>query len=96
MRGVFIVSYDIADDRRLTKVHKTMVDFGRRLQYSVYECCLSPVELARLKTQLSALIDHREDQVLFLGLGPEGGEAAERIASLGRPYTRSEHRSIVL
>lgn len=96
MRGVFIVSYDIADDKRLHKVQKAVVDFGRRLQYSVYECCLSRMQLARLQSILADLIDHDEDQVLFVDLGPEDGEAIERIESLGRPYTRKEHRAVVL
>jgi CRISPR-associated protein Cas2 len=96
MRAVYLVSYDIADDRRLHKVHKTMVDFGRRLQYSVYECSLSAFELARLQTLLAALIDHGADQVLFVHLGPEDGETADRITALGRPYTATEHRSVVL
>lgn len=96
MRGVFLVSYDIADDKRLHKVQKTVVDFGRRLQYSVYECCLSRVQLARLQTALAALIDHDEDQVLFIDLGPEGGEVIERIEALGKPYLRKEHRAEVL
>lgn len=96
MRAVFLVSYDICDDRRLYKVHKAMVDVGRRLQYSVYECCLSRVQLARLQAILAALIDHQDDQVLFVNLGPEGGEASARIESLGRAYTRAEHRAVVL
>ena len=96
MRNVFIVAYDISDDRRLYKVHKALVDFGRRLQYSVYECCLSGVELARLQIQLSALIDHGSDQVLIVDLGPEGAGSVARIASLGLPYTRPDHRAVVL
>lgn len=93
---MFLVSYDIADDRRLYKVHKTMVDFGRRLQYSVYECRLSKTELARLQTLLAELIDHGADQVLFVHLGPETEETAGRFESLGRPYTRCDHRAVVL
>jgi CRISPR-associated protein Cas2 len=96
MRALYLVCYDIADDRRLYRVHKTLVDFGRRLQYSVYECHLSAADLARLQLLLADLIDHRADQVLFVRLGPETDETAGRFDSLGRPYTRSEHRSVVL
>jgi CRISPR-associated protein Cas2 len=96
MRTVYLVSYDICDDRRLHKVHKTMVDFGRRLQYSVYECFLSRAQMAHLLTTLAGLIDSHVDQVLFVELGPEGADAVKRIESLGRPYTRHEHRAVVL
>lgn len=96
MRSVYLVSYDIADPRRLHKVHHATRDFGRRLQYSVYECRLSAYDLARLQTHLADVIDHARDQVLFVNLGPEDGEAVDRISSLGRPYTQVEHRAIVL
>ena len=38
MRNTYLVCYDIRDDKRLRKVHKTMRDFGDHLQYSIFEC----------------------------------------------------------
>jgi CRISPR-associated protein Cas2 len=60
-----LVCYDISNDLRLRRVHKTMVGFGDRLQYSVFECKFSPADLA-CKHALGKLIHHREDQVLFV------------------------------
>ena len=41
MRSTYIVSYDIADEKRMKKVFKAMRDFGDHLQYSVFECHIS-------------------------------------------------------
>ena len=38
MRNTFFVPYDISNDLRLRRVHKTMCGFGDHLQYSVFEC----------------------------------------------------------
>jgi len=37
---VCVVSYDIVDDKRRTKLAKKLCDFGKRVQYSVFECDL--------------------------------------------------------
>jgi CRISPR-associated protein Cas2 len=90
------VCYDIADPKRLRKVHKTTRDHGRRLQFSVYECELSRMQLAILKAELAEVINHRADQVLFIHLGPRNGNTTARFDALGRAYTPPKHRSVVL
>ena len=45
-----VVSYDIPDDRRRTKLHRHLKGFGMRVQYSVFECVLEEPEVARLQT----------------------------------------------
>lgn len=87
MRKSYLVCYDIADDRRLRKVFKTMRAWGDHLQFSVFECQFSPMELARCRAQLSEIIHHTEDQVLFVDLGPAEGRGDRVITALGQPYT---------
>ena len=41
----YLVSYDIPDTKRRTKLAKTLEDFGDRVQYSVFECILDGVLL---------------------------------------------------
>ena len=96
MRNTFLVCYDIADDTRLRKVHKTMCGFGDRLQYSVFECKLSPSDLARCRHALDRLIHHREDQVLFVDLGPVEGRGERVITALGRAYTNLDSPCIIV
>lgn len=86
MRNTFIVSYDICDDKRLARVLKTMRGFGDHLQYSVFECQLSRADLARCRHRLSEIIDRKEDQVLFIDLGPAEGRGDRVITAIGKPY----------
>lgn len=88
MRTTYIVCYDIADDKRLRRVFKTCGNFGDHLQFSVFECDLSAAEKVELETALSALIDHHEDQVLFVELGPAEGRGDRVITAIGQPYTK--------
>lgn len=87
MRNSYLVCYDISDDKRLRRVFKIMRDYGDHLQYSVFECALTPRDLVRLKAELTEVIHHSEDQVLFVDLGPAEGRGERVITALGRPYT---------
>ena len=71
MRTSYLVCYDICDVKRLRKVFQTMRAYGDHLQYSVFECQLTRADLARCRHLLSKIIDHREDQVLFVEPGPD-------------------------
>lgn len=87
MRNTFLVCYDIRDDKRLRKVFKTMRDFGDHLQYSIFECQFTAIDLAKCRHILSEIIKHNEDQVLFVDLGPTEGRGERVIAALGQPYS---------
>ena len=82
----YLVSYDISDPKRLRKVAHTLEGFGVRLQYSVFECSLDELRLAKLKAELQPLLNHDEDQVLFVSLGPSAGDATLVIEAMGLPY----------
>lgn len=96
MRSTYLVCYDIRDDKRLRKVHKTMRDFGDHLQYSIFECQFTPSDLARCRHALSEIIHHVLDQVLFVNLGPSEGRGERVISSLGQPYTVLDAPCIVV
>ena len=96
MPSRFIVSYDITDDRRRAQVYKAMRGFGDHLQYSVFRCDLSPRERVTLVATLHPLLDHDEDQVLIIDLGPVDGRAADCVDSIGRPYTNPQRHAIII
>jgi CRISPR-associated protein Cas2 len=96
VRNTYLVCYDISDDLRLRRVHKTMVGFGDRLQYSVFECKFSPADLARCKHAVGKLIHHREDQVLFVDLGPVEGRGDRVITAVGRAYSTLDSPCIIV
>jgi CRISPR-associated protein Cas2 len=84
MRTGYLVSYDIADPKRLRAVFKTLNGYGDALQYSVFRCELSDQEKALLVAALDAIIHHGEDQVMIVDLGPARGRARRVIEVLGR------------
>ena len=96
MRKTYIVCYDIADPKRLRHVFKTMRCWGDHLQYSVFECQLTPTDLVRLKARLSDIIHNTEDQVLFVDLGPSRGRGEKVVSALGKPYVNIDAPLIVV
>ena len=86
MRNTWIVSYDIADPKRLRRVFKSCKGHGIHLQYSVFECDLDSMEKAEFEALLSEQINHDEDQILFIDLGPAESRGERVIHSLGLPY----------
>lgn len=96
MRNTFLICYDICDDKRLRKVFQTMRDFGDHLQYSIFECQFTPVDLARCRHALAQIIHHDDDQVLFVDLGPSEGRGERVITALGQLYVRADAPCIVV
>ena len=96
MRNSFIVCYDIRDDKRLRKVHKTLRNWGDHLQYSIFECQLTASELIACRGQLAEIIHHGDDQVLFINLGPSEGRGERVIEALGQPYAAVDAACLVV
>lgn len=96
MRTSYLVCYDISDDKRLRQVHKVMRGFGDHLQYSVFECQLTAMDLARCRGELSDIIHHGQDQVLFVDLGPSEGRGDRVITALGKAYSAIDAPCIVV
>ncbi|HNR69397.1 MAG TPA: CRISPR-associated endonuclease Cas2 [bacterium] len=60
---IVLVSYDIIDDRRRTKLAKRLEDFGKRVQYSVFECELDQAKILRMKKVALKFIDEEKDSL---------------------------------
>lgn len=58
-----VISYDSPHDRRRTKVLKALEGYGERVQYSVFECEVRPVDLPRLRERLESLLQADEDDI---------------------------------
>lgn len=84
-RRRFLVAYDIADPKRLRRVLKVMKSYGTRLQYSVFLCDLSGVELTRWRAAVLDVVRLGEDSVVWIDLGEVSSSAAVNV--LGTPRT---------
>lgn len=75
-----VISYDISDDRRRTKVHKVLKSYGQWMQFSLFECHdLTEAQYAKLRSRLNRLIKLEEDSVRFYFLCACCREKVERI-----------------
>lgn len=96
-RNRYMVAYDVADPQRLMRTYKTMLGYGDRMQYSVFSCDLSSVELARMREDLAELLDYGKDRVLIVDVGPSyGGGADSRIEAIGTPLESGGRRPSIV
>lgn len=85
-RRRYLVTYDIADDKRRSGVFSVCQQNGDHTQYSVFITEFNARELIAFQAELDGLIHHHEDQILIADLGPSEREAGRIIASLGRTF----------
>ena len=75
-----IISYDIADDKRRSRIFKALKNFGQWMQYSVFECELEKMQFVKLRDRLDHLIDASEgDSIRFYFLCENCKQQVERI-----------------
>jgi len=60
-----VVSYDVVDDRKRTKIAKAMKSFGERVQKSVFECRIDDQQFIRMKKTLEGIMDMNEDSIRY-------------------------------
>jgi CRISPR-associated protein Cas2 len=78
---LYVVSYDIPDDRRRTRIHSLLTGFGTWVQYSVFECFLDRKQRILLEARLLQELHQREDTIRVYGLC---GACIPKVEVLGR------------
>lgn len=81
-----IVSYDVATSkdggqRRLRRVARACLDYGQRVQYSVFECIVDPAQWTVLRQRLIDEIDPKEDSLRFYFLGSNWRHRVEHVGA---------------
>jgi CRISPR-associated protein Cas2 len=79
-----LVTYDVNTESdggkaRLRKVAKVCVNYGQRVQNSVFECMLDPAQFVSLKDSLSRIIDEKKDSLRFYLLGKNWENRVEQM-----------------
>ena len=69
-----LITYDVSvttdsGKARLRKVAKQCVNYGQRVQNSVFECLVDPTEFAELRHRLESIIDPETDSLRYYLLG---------------------------
>ena len=92
---IYIVVYDIRDQKRWRRLFKLMNGYGDWLQLSVFQCRLTRKRHAELVALVDGIIHHDEDHVLFMDLG-QAERVEPRVVSLGQTYEPVEHEPIIV
>lgn len=81
-----LVSYDVKTStpdgaKRLRRVSKTCVDYGQRVQFSVFECLVEPAEWVDLRSKLIKEADLEVDSLRFYFLGKNWKKRVEHVGA---------------
>ena len=63
-----VVAYDISSARRRNKVVKILQQYGRRINFSVFECMFSDGQLSAVREEIGSIINLSKDQVVYYQL----------------------------
>ncbi|WNV57262.1 CRISPR-associated endonuclease Cas2 [Oscillospiraceae bacterium NTUH-002-81] len=79
-----LITYDVntetaAGKKRLRKVAKQCVNYGRRVQNSVFECIVDNAQMISLKAILTEIIDEDVDSLRFYYLGNKYQTKVEHV-----------------
>jgi CRISPR-associated protein Cas2 len=83
---LMLITYDVSTEtsagrRRLRRVARACLDFGQRVQQSVFECEVDPAQWTALRARLMSEIDPESDSLRFYRLGAEGRRRVEHIGA---------------
>lgn len=93
-----LVTYDVNTEskegrKRLRQVAKLCVDYGQRVQNSVFECSVTPADYVELKHKLAKIINSELDSIRFYLLGKNW---QKRLEQIGRNDTYDPDRDVFL
>lgn len=80
-RHKYLVTYDVREPKRLTRLHRRLKDWGTPVQFSVFEAILSGPETERMWDMVRHTIDETSDWVALYRLSRPFDEAVRHIGS---------------
>jgi len=92
---LYIVTYDIADQKRWRRLFKLMNGYGEWLQLSVFQCRLNPKQHAEMLGLIDDIVHHQDDHVLIIDMGAADA-VKPRVASIGKAFEPIEREPIVV
>ena len=93
-----LVTYDVetvtpAGKKRLRQVAKVCLDYGQRVQNSVFELNIYPADMVEIKSKLEKIIDPKKDSIRIYNLGKNW---ERRVESLGRDDTYNPEKDLLI
>jgi CRISPR-associated protein Cas2 len=78
---LYVIAYDISDDRRRTQVHRLLCGYGDWTQYSLFECWLTKQHLVELRAKLRNVLGSGDSLRFY----PLCKGCVERVETEGSP-----------
>lgn len=93
-----LITYDICTETpdgrtRLRRVAKECVNYGQRVQNSVFECALDSAQLLQMQHKLETLIDPKKDSLRFYILG---NHAQSKVMHIGVKEAYDPEKPMIL
>ena len=87
---LILITYDVnltaeQGAKRLRQISKTCLDYGVRVQYSVFECEITPAQWVALKEALLDIYDPDKDSLRFYHLGSKWKRKVEHYGAKETP-----------
>ena len=60
-----VVAYDIKEDRKRARVSKILEKYGIRVNFSVFECMFTDIQLLQVQEKIKKILDKRSDTVIY-------------------------------
>ena len=90
---LYVVIYDISDDKRRKRVFNLLEGYGQRVQFSAFECVLSDRKFGELRARLAKVVKMDEDSVRFY---PISGHTLGQVVVWGEPPMTQPPSSVVV
>lgn len=90
---LYVIAYDIPDDKRRKSISDILEGYGSRVQYSVFECVLSQSKYDELRKRLRYQFEEGEDSLRFY---PISGHTANQVEIWGGPPLTPPPSSVVI
>jgi CRISPR-associated protein Cas2 len=92
---LYVVTYDITDDKRWRRLFKLMRGYGEWLQLSVFQCRLSRSRQIELVAQINEILKLADDHLLMLDLGP-AENVRPKVTSIGKAFAAIERAPVIV
>ncbi len=79
-KRLYVIAYDIENDKQRAKVHKVLCAYGQWKQYSLFECFLDRLQVVELLDKLEPLVNPDTDSVR---LYPLCSKCTKRVDIIG-------------
>ena len=94
-RRIYLCTYDVAEDKRRTKLFELLKDHGEHVQFSVFLCSLTGMEVKRLGATATEIIHQGEDQLLVIDIGADDVDWTSNLACHGKTWSPSVRSQII-